>query len=260
MGRDIAVGGAPMFDKLLQLEGSIEAAVSGLFGISAEHKRYLTSGYKCPSCGESILKKTDFYFRSGKKIPRWVNAKAMSIPKMIVMAGCPICEHRWEVYGKSKPAVAFGVSVVDVVETERSEEAIGDDRRLIDNSKSSTKVTRKFALTKEWSRTYSIEYEKSHIDRSELNIAIQNIGGLRASAEHGLRQKYAMSEEAKETYVEEIESEVPAFTKLSLVFRWKRIWQHGVVQLNTSEGDEIRVPYKIVVGITFDQFQTDEKS
>jgi len=69
-----------------------------------------------------------------------------------------------------------------------------------------------------------------------------------------------MSEEAKETYVEEIESEVPAFTKLSLVFRWKRIWQHGVVQLNTSEGDEIRVPYKIVVGITFDQFQTDEKS
>src|SRR5438093_3009729 len=97
-GGHIAVGGAPMFDKLLQLEGSIEAAVSGLLGISAEHKRYLTSGYKCPRCGESISKKTDFYFRSGKKIPRWVNAKAMSIPKMIVTAGCPICEYRWEVY------------------------------------------------------------------------------------------------------------------------------------------------------------------
>src|SRR5439155_5410111 len=152
-GGHIAVGGAPMFDKLLQLEGSIEAAVSGLLGISAEHKRYLTSGYKCPSCGESISKKTDFYFRSGKKIPRWVNAKAMSIPKMIVTAGCPICEYRWEVYGKSKPAVAFGVSMVGVIETDRSEEVIGDDRRLIDNLRSSTKVTRKFALTKEWSRT-----------------------------------------------------------------------------------------------------------
>jgi hypothetical protein len=250
-----------MFDKLLQLEGSIEAAVSGPLGISAEHKRYLTSGYKCPSCGESISMKTDLYFRGGKKVPRWLYAKkAISFPKIIVTAGCPICEYRWEVYAKSKPVVAFGVSVVDVVETERSEEVIGDDRRLIDNLKSSTKVTRKFALTKEWSRTYSIEYEKSHTDRNELNIAIPDIGGLRASAEHGLRKKYAMSEEAKETYVEEIESEVPAFTKLSLVFRWKRIWQHGVVQLKTSKGDEIRVPYKIVVGVTFDQFQTDEIS
>jgi hypothetical protein len=42
MGGHIAVGGAPMFDKIPQLEGSIGAAVSGLLGISAEHKRYLT--------------------------------------------------------------------------------------------------------------------------------------------------------------------------------------------------------------------------
>jgi predicted RNA-binding Zn-ribbon protein involved in translation (DUF1610 family) len=249
-----------MFDKLLRLEGSIEATMSGLLGISADHKRYLVAGYKCPSCGESLSRKTDFYLRSGRKVPRWVNAKAISLPKMIVMAGCPKCGYRWEVYEKSQPAVGLQLSVIDVVETDRSEEYIGDDQRLIDNSRSSTKVTRKFALTKEWSRTYSIEYEKSHTDRGELNIAIPDIGGLKASAEHGLRQKYSMTDEAKETYHEEIETEVPAFTKLSLVFRWKRIWQHGLIHLGTPEGDEIMMPYKIVVGITFDQLQADEKS
>jgi hypothetical protein len=47
----------------------------------------------------------------------------------------------------------------ELVETQRLEEPLGEERRVIDNSHSSAEVRRSMTLSKEWSQTIAIENE-----------------------------------------------------------------------------------------------------
>ncbi len=69
---------------------------------------------------------------------------------------------------------------------------------------------------------------------------------------------YSVSQDTRETCVEEVSCDVPAHTKLTIVVRWKRIWQHGLVQI-TQGGLTLRIPFRIAVAMTFDQEQIDQK-
>ena len=74
-----------------------------------------------------------------------------------------------------------------------------------------------------------------------------------------MRRTYSVSEDTKETCREEVSCQVPAHTKLTVVVRWKRIWQHGLVQ--TAQGAvSLDIPFRVAVGLTFDQQQIDEAS
>jgi hypothetical protein len=45
-----------------------------------------------------------------------------------------------------------------------------------------------------------------------------------------LKQRYSIKSEAKQSHTEEVTVKVPATTRLTIVFHWKRLWQHGLVQ------------------------------
>ena len=150
--------------------------------------------------------------------------------------------------------------ILGIVETGRVEESLGSDRRIIDNSKSSVNLTRKFSISKEWARTCSIEYEKAQVGSTELGIGIDEITSIKTSFEETIRKQYSISEETKEVYSEEIEIEVPSSIKLNLVFQWKRIWQCGFIKFRNQNNEELKVPFRVVVGVTFDQLQIDENS
>lgn len=240
----------------------MDSTSGNLYGWSDEFKKFYSSGYQCPQCDEALVNKlglitVNFYSVSGKKIPLW------KLPWMIgaEFGECPKQSYyRWKIKDSSQPITSEKLEILGIVETDRVEESLGSDRKIIDNAKSSVKLTRRFSLSKEWSRVYSIEYEKEQVSSTEFNIGINEITSIKTGFEETIRKQYSISEETKEVYSEEVEIEVPGFTKLSLVFQWKRIWQCGFVKFRNQNNEELRVPFRVVVGVTFDQLQVDEKN
>lgn len=225
-----------------------------MFGYSKEHvKFFLTS--KCPLCGKLIFRALLFK-GDGTRI---------SLPTFVwnldrsAVAECPKCRQRWPVFATSTPAVSKQQHIGATMETIISEEPLGEEQRLIDNSKSVISLTRRFTISKEWSQFCVIEYEKAQITERELDIGINMAASIKMGTEEVLRAKYSISEETRRTYTEEIVLEVPAKTKVRVYMHWKRLWQHGLVKLRDQKNKEIEVPFKVVVGVTFDQTQHDEK-
>src|SRR5947209_7006232 len=50
---------------------------------------------------------------------------------------------------------------VELIETKRTEQPMGEDRKVIDNLNSSAPLQRKITTSKEWSQTITIEDEKA---------------------------------------------------------------------------------------------------
>ncbi len=163
-----------------------------------------------------------------------------------------------ELINPTQQELSSGLSIKEVIETIRTEEAIGDEQRIIDNSKSSSQVTRRFTISKEWSQIKTIEYEQAELSGKEIRIGVENISSLGVSVENSITTKYTSSNEQKHSYSEEITLEIPAKTKLRVTFSWKRIWQNGIIKVCDELGNEILIPYRVVVGVTFDQTQIDE--
>jgi hypothetical protein len=248
-----------MLNKLLTLSGSISSGVLAVFGASDEHRRFLESGYCCQGCGKRLTNilgnlSVNFYTADGRKISLWSGGAVRSD-----IAECPKCGHRWSTYGKAAPNQPPGSETAEIVETERREEFFGEDRRVIDNLRSSSRPTRTFSFSKEWSRALHIEAERAAKENAGLSLGAKDVAALQISSEEVLRRTYSISEDTKESSTEEISCEVPAHRKLTVIVRWKRIWQHGFVVL-TRDDITLRVPFRVAVGVTFDQQQIEEEA
>ncbi|MCP4111371.1 MAG: hypothetical protein GY749_38550 [Desulfobacteraceae bacterium] len=171
---------------------------------------------------------------------------------------CNKCDSKFLCYATDQPVTSEKLKILGIIETDRVEENLGTDRKIIDNSKSSVKLIRKFSINKEWSKIYSIEYEKGQIDNTMLNIGIDKLANIKADFEKTIRKQYVISEERREVYSEEVEIEVPGSIKLTMLLQWKRIWQCGFIKFINQNNEELRVPFRVAVGVTFDQLQLDE--
>jgi hypothetical protein len=243
-----------MLKKLLGISGSVSAA---LFGMSEEHRQVLSSGWKCTHCNERLLNvfaavTANFYATDGRKLSQWVGGGLRAD-----LVECPKCGHRWKMYGDAAAVQPATTEVIEIIETARSEEFFGEDRRVIDNSRNSGTPTRSFSFTKEWSKTFHVEVERAKTGGTELNLGAKDTVALRLSSEEKLRRTYSVSADTKETSTEEVSCQVPAYRKLTVVVRWKRIWQHGIM-VGTRDGVPLHVPFRVAVGVTFDQQQIEE--
>jgi len=254
------------------------------FGLSKEHEQ-VYSLMRCPICMQYPI------------VPKYLRVDETPIspktpyPEMdrSAIAECPKCEHRWTVFSESQPGMvrqktkimtvqsnrlekltdknqsaASGIINFTILETERVEEFLGSEQRLIDNSNSSTNLTRKFTISKEWSQSYTIEYENTTTRSREGGVDLQlfsfKLGNLKLTTQSNLKEKYSISESSKQTYGEEIVIQIPPYTKLRVFFQWKRLWQHGLIKFKDSSSEtEFEVPFRVVIGVTFDQMQVDEK-
>jgi hypothetical protein len=134
---------------------------------------------------------------------------------------------------------------------------LGDEVRLIDNSKSSVEVSRRLTVTQEWLQSYVVEYERSGTTHGELAIGPSAVGA-RLSAESKLRDHYSISGQIRKTHTEEVSVAVPAHVKLRIQLHWKQICQTGLVRLRDDQDRETSLPFSVAVGVTFDQTQIDE--
>jgi DNA-directed RNA polymerase subunit RPC12/RpoP len=225
-----------------------------------EHRRYFTNGFRCPRCEVRLLsalgRETAQYFSSdgSRKLGTW--EKGLWPIKRLggSTVECPKCGYRWAVLSATTPPQT--TEALDIVETDRSEEFFGEDRRVIDNSSSSIQVTRNFTFSKEWSKSFSLDFERATTDGLELTVGTKDTAALKLSSEEKLRRTYSLSQETKETVTEEVSCQVPPHTRTTVVVRWKRIWQHGLVHTEQS-GVRLRIPFRLAVGLTFDQRQID---
>ena len=245
-----------MRNPLMSVSGRFNSALLGAFGISDEHRTYLSSGYRCPSCQAANtnllgVMTTNFYAADGRKLSLMGGGAIRGDT-----AECPKCGHRWKVYGTSAAAPPTGDVAMEVVEMDRSEEIFGEDRRVIDNTRSSASLTRTITFTKEWTRTYEIQTEKAQGSGAEFSLGVKDAAVLKVSSEQKLRTTYSVSQETKETCSEQVTCDIAKHTRLTVVVRWKRIWQHGHIRL-TREGAEVRIPFRVAVGMTFDQEQIE---
>jgi hypothetical protein len=154
---------------------------------------------------------------------------------------------------------AFGPwSIINIFETHRSEEYVGQEQRVIDNTRSNSPSNRKLSISREWSKTYVIEQEKAQRVGGELHAGIQILAALSASIENAITTKYSIADQNRQFHAEEIEVTIPSRTRLRLFLQWKRIWQHGVVRLRNKKNIEMEVPFQVIIELTFDQAQVDE--
>ena len=240
-----------MFDKLTSLAGSL-ASITPFVGWSDEHRQFFADGYKCPSCHAKLINaigvvSTNFYAADGKKLSVWAGGP-YTVPT------------RWNAQNAAiagNDVARDGIEVLGIVETDRGEEFLGEDRRVIDNTRSSSPLTRNFTFSKEWSKSCQVELERAKASGKELNFGAKEAAALKLSSEEKLRQTYAITLGSKETATEEVNCTVSGHQKLTVVVLWKRILQHGFIQA-TQSGLPLRIPFQIAVGMTFNQQQIEE--
>ena len=169
------------------------------------------------------------------------------------VAECSKCKRRWKVFKAASPLLPQSFVLID---TDRTEEFLGNESRQVDNSKSAAEMTRRFTIGREWAQSYVVDYERIQNRREGLQLGSPQFATLTLAAENALKERYSITTETKQSYSEEISVNVPPKTKLNIVFHWKRIWQHGLLQTSDLNGRAIEIPFKVAVGVTFDQTQS----
>lgn len=238
-------------------------------GFSKEHLKFIR-WYMCPCCKKFImLRGLNLYKGNGEKIATskiWENPYSQ-IDKLAI-AECKKCYQKWNIFDNSDLHITTSneekkdnnLKFKDIIQSERFEESIGYEERNVDNSRSSVNSTRRFTVSREWKKTYTIDYEHSEYIDGEIGIGINSILNLKLLAEQTISSKYSLSKEEKHFYEEEIIIEIPKKTKVKILIYWKRIWQKNLILFNDKENRIIQIPFKFVTGLTFDQSQIDENN
>lgn len=153
-----------------------------------------------------------------------------------------------------------GVQRIEIIETQRIEQPMGEDRKVIDNLNSSAPLQRKITTSKEWSQTITIEDEKGGSLKGQAGGKVWGIVDIKVEAEARIRERYATSTETKKRYTDEVTVEVRAKTKLEVIFVWKQVWQCGIIRVHTADGSTVEWPYRLCLEPTFDQRQLESSA
>lgn len=226
-----------------------------MFGFSKEQSSFQLRN-KCPLCSAWLILTFPHYITpDGRRV-----SPPVFLPRLDrrTVAECPKCNQRWPVFAATQSKISQPDYKASFIETNRTEESIGEEQRAIDNSHSSISLTRRFTVSKEWFQSYTIEYEKAQSEKQQINFGLAQTVNIQTMAENSIKEYYSLSSGAKQTYTEEITLNVPAKTKLSVVFHWKRIWQQGILTIRIKTGQVFELPFQLAIGITFDQTQIDE--
>jgi hypothetical protein len=137
-----------------------------------------------------------------------------------------------------------------ITEINTTYEPAGTEERIVDNLKSNGLVRRRLTISKEWKKTISLNTLSSNSLTAKAGIPY-----LTLEVEQMLQNTYNVSFEETKYFSEEVELEIGAHSKIVLNINWKTIWQNGEIELETSHGEHISIPFKVAKGITFDQIQ-----
>ncbi|MGI8673865.1 MAG: hypothetical protein ACR2KD_01040 [Thermoleophilaceae bacterium] len=228
-----------------------------IFGLSDHHRAFRRTG-QCPN-GHFLIGTLRLTDPSG-------NSVSILTPYPLMdrgtMAQCPQCGVNWAVFGdfEPPPPAAGQWRLLDVVETDRYEEPIGNDSRVLDSSRTSAQITRSLSFRQEWVQTVDVEGEKTQSTSGGVSLSMADIVSLEASTDQAIKSRYGVSTELRHVEEEQMAIPVPVGKRLRVTLQWKRVWQAGYARVAAPDGTELNVPFSLVVGLTFDQAISDEPS
>jgi hypothetical protein len=221
---------------------------------------------RCPKCDAYPIV-VNYVQTNGIIIPRDVNLKAMD---RSALAQCPRCKQKWAVFVNNMPEAPslsptiptlqaatvpnFRAEVArfEILETDRMEEHIASERRIIDNSHGMGTITRTMTASKEWTKTVTVDLEKAISTTGEAGFKAF-IFDLKANIDASLKQHYSLSESTKHTYTDETSVALGPHEKNTFCLKWKRIWQNGMMRCLDRNNNEIgTIPFRVVIGLTYD--------
>lgn len=219
----------------------------------SKEQQVCNSKSKCPRCNH-FLWYTTTYEPSGR-VRRILNP---TDPRSL--AECPRCHQRWFYFEQPLQ--------VDFVEERRWSEEGTVSELTLDNRRGVSELNRRQTVTQEWTQRYEVEREKSESVGAKLGADLGAIATLELTAEQTLKERYSVSEEKKEVYTEELTFEVPAGVCRTVRLTFREQWQGGVVSVQLPPsgpagdppGEELRVPYRVMVGMSMDLAQEDTTS
>lgn len=234
--------------------------------LSQDHEQFCAL-LKCPRCHQFPIV-ASYFNVDGSAIPDHTSIADMGASSL---AECPRCRQRWPVFAAGQASLPTGkapapltsgppseaaeleIATVELVETDRVEEPLGSDRRVIDNSKGTGRLTRRLMISKEWSKTYSIDFQRAVTASGEAGFKLLTLADLKGKIEGNLKSQYSISETTKNSYTDEVSVDIEPQTKVTYAFQWKCIWQNGVVRCLSKSNQEVaRIPFRVAIGVTFD--------
>jgi hypothetical protein len=81
-----------------------------------------------------------------------------------------------------------------IEEAERVSEALGDEVRVIDNSRSSSDAERKITLTRQWTQSISLDMERATDLGGSVDAKLPFAIGFSASASQSIKRRYGVAE------------------------------------------------------------------
>lgn len=226
--------------------------------LSDEYTKFKFNG-KCPSCSNrhliNFMKQLGSWkLFDGKGQPLSMFTPMWRLPQGAHMV-CQNCSYKITVFEVDKLPKEEAVELVNLVETHRSEERIGRDERLIDNSSGPAAVTRRLLLTREWSRDCKLDQESSERSTEGFTLGGQDSTHFSLETERLLKQRYSITEGSREVFTEEVTLTVPPGVRLRVIIDWKNLWQHGVINARRGN-DRVSYRFQVLAGLTFDQTQS----
>lgn len=204
---------------------------------------YFETASRCPRCRRLLLYSRTYEY--GGKVKRIRTPRDPA-----ALAECPRCNGRWFYYEQP--------TVTEFVETHQTVEVIRTEEMHFDNVRATSPLRRTDTVTEEWAQSYDLEVEQTAAEGTKLSLGLEKGPSVDVTAEQSLKQRFAISEQKRRTFTQEIPIEVPPGVKRTVILTFKRIWQHGTISLRPAEGPSITMPFKVVINVRMDQAQVDD--
>jgi hypothetical protein len=139
------------------------------------------------------------------------------------------------------------------IETVRTEEPIGEEKRTFDQSRTTASSVETIGLshTAEW--TVTVDASEAQIVGGTGQLTLIGVGSVQGKIEASLTKKYSNSWKTATSRKQETNITVPAGKMVKVIVRWKRIWQEGEVHLRARDGTLVALPFRVTVGLSFDK-------
>lgn len=224
--------------------------------MTPEGRSSVVSG-KCPHCGRHgrvVFQASDGTELSFLKVNLSFPAMWAFFAGKYPVSRCRLCNGTWKVW--ASPDTGPFPPRARITETTRTAEPIGDDLFSVDNAGSAATQTRRLRVSKRWQQHYEVHAEQARTIKTGTDGSLAGVKATFA-AEDAVKSHYWTSEETEHTFSEEIEFTIPPNTVTEIRLRWKRLWQEGYATVTDAAGTTTNIPFRAVVGVTFDQQNRD---
>lgn len=213
---------------------------------------------KCPHCGRHgrvVFMASDGTELSFLKVNLSFPVARAFLAGKYPVSRCRLCNGTWQVWASPAHTGPFPPRA-RITETTRTAEPIGDDLFSVDNAGSAATQTRRLRVSKRWQQHYEVHAEQARTIKTGTGSGPAVVKATFA-AEDAVKSHYWTSEETEHTFSEEIEFTIPPNTVTEIRLRWKRLWQEGYATVTDAAGTTTNIPFRAVVGVTFDQQNRD---